>query len=137
MLRNVYDWSKNSDDPSTYIHSSGEAVKKALLQKPGVQQISETEPKVIMCPRCKCPNESTATLCVKCKSVLRLQDAVSISTVQKELDKQRQHLSSLSSQVARLTYEMKLRTRTNFQTSEVKENKTLKQLKDEGFAIDK
>lgn len=89
MLRNVYGWSKNSDEPSTYVHLSGEAVKKALLQKAGVQQKAEDEPKpkVIMCPRCKCPNEPTATLCVKCKSVLRLQDAVSISGLLEQIQK--------------------------------------------------
>lgn len=56
-----------------------------------------------MCPRCKCPNEPSATLCVKCKSALRLQDAVLISTVQKELEEQRQQLSALTSQVGQLT----------------------------------
>jgi len=99
MLRNVYGWSKNSDEPSTYIHLSGEAVKKALLQKAGVQQKVEAEPKVIMCPRCRCPNEPTATLCVKCKSVLRLQDAVSISTVQKKLEDQNKTIEKMQGQI--------------------------------------
>ena len=99
MLRNVYGWSKNSDEPSTYIHLSGEAVKKALLQKAGVQQKAEAEPKVIMCPRCKCPNEPNATICVKCKSVLRLQDAVSISTVQKKLEGQNKTIEKMQVQI--------------------------------------
>lgn len=99
MLRNVYGWSKNSDEPSTYIHLSGEAVKKALLQKAGVQQKAEPEPKVIMCPRCKCPNEPAATICVKCKSVLRLQDAVSISTVQKKLEGQNKTIEKMQVQI--------------------------------------
>jgi site-specific recombinase XerD len=93
MLRNVYGWSKNSNEPSTYIHLSREAVKKALLQKAGVQQKTEAEPKVIMCPRCKCPNEPTATLCVKCKSVLKIQDAISINGIVAEIDTLKSMLS--------------------------------------------
>lgn len=120
MLRTIYGWSKNSDEPSTYIHLSGEAVKKALLQKAGVQQKVEAEPKVIMCPRCKCPNEPNATICVRCKSVLRLQDAVSISTVQKELEEQRQQLSSLTSQVGQLTSMLGMR-RVPIPTKEARE----------------
>ena len=120
MLRTIYGWSKNSDEPSTYIHLSGEAVKKALLQKAGVQQKVEAEPKVIMCPRCKCPNEPNATICVRCKSVLRLQDAVSISTVRKELEEQRQQLSSLTSQVGQLTSMLGMR-RVPIPTKEARE----------------
>ena len=120
MLRNVYGWSKNSDEPSIYIHLSGEAVRKALLQKAGVQQKAEAEPKVIMCPRCKCPNEPTATLCVKCKSILRLQDAVSFSTVQRELEEQRQQLSSLTSQVDQLTSRLRM-MRAPIPTKEARE----------------
>ena len=138
MLRNVYGWSKNSNEPSTYIHLSGEAVRKALLQKAGVQQKTEAEPNVILCPRCKCPNEPTATLCVKCKSVLRLQDAVSFSTVQKELEEQRQQLSSLTSQVGQLTSMLGMR-RMPIPTKEVREagEKTAKILEKEGFVAEK
>jgi hypothetical protein len=91
-----------------------------------------------MCPRCKCPNEPTATLCVKCKSVLRLQDAVSFSTVQKELEEQRQQLSSLTSQVGQLTSMLGMR-RMPIPTKEVREagEKAAKILEKEGFVAEK
>jgi site-specific recombinase XerD len=138
MLRTIYGWSKNSDEPSTYIHLSGGAVTKALLQKAGVQQKTEAELKVIMCPRCKCPNEPNATLCVKCKSVLRLENAVSISTVQKELEEQRQQLSSLTSQVGQLTSRLSM-MRTPIPTKEVMRDgeKTAKILEKEGLVTRK
>jgi ribosomal protein L40E len=120
MLRSIYGWSKNSDEPSIYIHLSGDTVRKALLEKAGLQK-PEAEPKVIVCPRCQCPNEPNATLCVKCKSVLRLQEAVSISTVQKELEEQRQQLSSLTSQVGQLTSMLALR-RVPIPTKEARES---------------
>ena len=46
------------------------------------------ESKVLMCPRCGSPNSPEATLCLKCKSVLRVQDAVSFSAVEKKLEEQ-------------------------------------------------
>ena len=85
-----------------------------------MQQKAEAEPKVIMCPRCKCPNEPNATICVKCKSVLRLQDTVSISAVRKELEEQRQQLSSLTSEVGQLTSMLALR-RVPITTKEARE----------------
>jgi integrase/recombinase XerD len=97
MLRTIYGWSKNSDEPSTYIHLSGERVKKALLQKAGVPQKTDVESKVLMCPRCGSPNEPTATLCLKCKSVLRVQDAVSISNLQKKLEDMQRQIDWLGS----------------------------------------
>lgn len=87
MLRKIYGWSKGSDEPSTYIHLSGKAVQKALLQKHGITQKTE-EPRVVFCPRCNTPNQPNASLCVKCKSVLKLEDAVSISGIQDELQHQ-------------------------------------------------
>lgn len=115
MLRTIYGWSKNSDEPSTYIHLSGEAVTKALLQKAGVQQKTEAEPKVLRCPRCKCPNEPSATLCVKCKSALRLQDAVSISTVQKKLEKQNNTIEKMQVQIDMMMQGLVERDNTYFE----------------------
>ena len=115
MLRNVYGWSKNSNEPSTYIHLSGEAVKKALLQKAGVQQKGDAEPKVIMCPRCKCPNELNATLCVRCKSALRLQDTVSISTVQKKLEEQNSVIEKMQGQIGMMLQGLVERDRQYFE----------------------
>ena len=70
-----------------------------MLQKAGVQQKAEAGSRVIMCPRCQSPNEPTATLCVKCKSVLRLQDAVSISGVQKKLEEQNKTIEKMQGQI--------------------------------------
>jgi hypothetical protein len=85
MLRSIYGWSKNSDEPSTYVHLSGETVKKALLEKAGLKQKVQEEPAVIMCPRCGNPNQPNASLCVKCKGVLKIQDAVSIDGIVAEI----------------------------------------------------
>lgn len=137
MLRTIYGWSKNSDEPSTYVHLSGETVRKALLEKAGVEQKSVQEPTVIMCPRCKRPNEPTATLCVKCKSALRLQDAVSISAVQKELEEQRQQLSSLTSQVGQLTSMLGMTRRISMKTDTGTDSEALRRLEKEGFVAEK
>jgi hypothetical protein len=48
---------------------------------------------------CGSPNEPNAALCVKCKSALRLQDAVSISTVQKKLEDQNKTIEKMQSQL--------------------------------------
>jgi hypothetical protein len=120
MLRTIYGWSKNSDEPSTYVHLSGDTVREALLEKAGLQK-PEAEPKVIMCPRCKCPNELNATLCVKCKSALRLTGAVSISAVRKELEEQKQQLSSLTSEVGQLASMLGMR-RVPIPTKEARES---------------
>jgi hypothetical protein len=139
MLRNVYGWSKNSDEPSTYIHLSGEAVKKALLQKAGVQQKAKAEPKVIMCPRCKCPNEPTATLCVKCKSVIRLQDAVSLSAFQTRLEEQTKIIEKLQVQVGQLSSAYVYTVFRREPTPELskKSGEYMKQLKDAGLVAEK
>jgi len=86
MLRSIYGWSKNSDEPSTYVHLSGETVKKALLEKAGLKQKAQQEPALIMCPRCGNPNQPGASLCVKCKGVLKIQDAISINGIVAEID---------------------------------------------------
>jgi site-specific recombinase XerD len=86
MLRSIYGWSKNSDEPSTYIHLSGETVRKALLEKAGLKQKAQQEPALIMCPRCGNPNQPGASLCVKCKGVLKIQDAISINGIVAEID---------------------------------------------------
>jgi integrase len=95
LLRSIYGWSKNSDEPSTYIHLSGEAVKKASLQKAGVQQKTEAKSSIIMCPRCNCPNASNATICVKCKSFLKLEHAVSLVDIQKQVEAQSKTIDSM------------------------------------------
>lgn len=84
MLRRVYGWSKSSDEPSTYIHLSAKAVKKALLAKHGMKQKTE-EPRIIFCPRCNTPNQPSASLCVRCRSALTVKDAFSISELKEEL----------------------------------------------------
>jgi site-specific recombinase XerD/ribosomal protein S27AE len=99
MLRSIYGWSKNSDEPSTYVHLSGETVRNALLKKKGVQQKSAQEPLVTMCPRCGSPNQPDASLCGKCKSVLKLEHAVSMSTVQKKLEEQNKTIEKMQGQI--------------------------------------
>ncbi len=138
MLRIIYGWSKNSDEPNTYVHLSGETVRRVLLEKAGAQQKTVQEPTVIMCPRCGSPNQPDASLCVKCKSVLKLEHAVSISTVQKELEEQRQQLSSLTSQVGQLTSRLGM-MRAPILTKKTKEEgrKAAKMLEKEGFVVEK
>jgi ribosomal protein L40E len=86
MLRSIYGWSKNSDEPSTYIHLSGETVEQVLLEKAGLNQKAQQELTVIMCPRCGNPNQPNASLCVKCRSILKVQDAVSIDEMRRDID---------------------------------------------------
>jgi integrase len=86
MLRTIYGWSKNSDEPSTYVHLSGETVKKVLLEKAGVNQRAQQQPVVITCPRCGNPNQPNASLCVKCRSILKVQDAVSIDEMRRDIN---------------------------------------------------
>lgn len=87
MLRKIYGWSKNSDEPGIYVHLSGEAVKKALLSKHGLKQKTE-ESKLIFCPRCNALNQPSASLCVRCRSTLSVQDAFSLSQLKEELKNQ-------------------------------------------------
>jgi len=105
MLREIYGWSRNSSEPSTYVHLSGETVKKALLQKAGVQQKAEAESKVIMCPRCGSPNQFDASLCIKCKSVLKLEHAISISGFQKKLEEMQTQIKQYEGTLYNVTRE--------------------------------
>lgn len=140
MLRTIYGWSKNSDEPNTYVHLSGETVRKVLLEKAGAQQKTVQEPTVIMCPRCGSPNEPDASLCLKCKSVLKLEHAVSISTVQKRLEEQKNLIEGLQAQVGQLTsaYATVLRRAPTPKLSETaRENsRVMRRLKDEGIVAD-
>jgi len=99
MLRKVYGWSRKSEQPDHYIHLSGEAVKKALLQQHGLKPKAE-EPRVIFCPRCNTPNSPSASLCVKCKSFLKVEDAVSIedkfNSLKTELDSMKQMIAKIA-----------------------------------------
>lgn len=98
MLREIYGWSKGSDMPSTYIHLSGEAVKKALLAKHGLDQ-AVTDPKIVPCPRCKAPNEPNASMCVKCASAMNLEDAISISDIKDEMHEQSELVQKLQAKI--------------------------------------
>jgi integrase len=101
MLRSIYGWSKNSDEPSTYVHLSGETVKKALLEKAGLKQKVQVEPAVIMCPRCGNPNQPNASLCVKCKGVLKIQDAVSMNGLLEQITKLNEKIERMTPEFAR------------------------------------
>jgi len=107
MLRSIYGWSKNSDEPNTYVHLSGETVRNALLQKKDVQQKPAQESTVIMCPRCGNPNQPDASLCGKCKSVLRLEHAFSMSTVQKKLGEQDKAIEKMQASLDSLGQRLK------------------------------
>jgi integrase/recombinase XerD len=101
MLRSIYGWSKNSDEPSTYVHLSGETVKKALLEKAGLKQKAQEEPAVIMCPRCGNPNQPNASLCIKCKGVLKIQDAVSMNGLLEQITRLNEKIERMTPEFAR------------------------------------
>lgn len=94
MLRKIYGWSKNSDEPGTYVHLSGQTAKKALLEKHGIQKKAE-EPAIKFCPRCGSPNQLGASLCVKCKSALTLKDAISVNELHEKIGEMKEELDSL------------------------------------------
>jgi phage FluMu protein Com len=74
---------------------SGETVRNVLLEKKAVQQKSAHEPLVITCPRCGSPNQLDASLCIKCKSVLKREQAISISAVQKKLEEMQAQINMM------------------------------------------
>jgi len=114
MLRELHGWSKNSNEPSTYVHLSNAAVKQTLLLKHGLKQKAE-EPKVIMCPRCSTPNPPDSRLCAKCKSVLRLEDAISIGDIQKEIVEQSKVIQRMQTQIDMMLQGTIERDRTYFE----------------------
>lgn len=95
MLRKIYGWSKNSGEPGTYVHLSGEAVKEALLEKHGLKHKPE-KLKIVFCPRCNSPNQPDASLCIKCRSVLKLEDAVSIHDLRNKVQSLQLQVEALS-----------------------------------------
>lgn len=87
--------------PSTYIHLSGAAVKKALLRKHGLDQ-GAVDPTIVTCPRCNAPNEPNASTCVKCRSALRLEDAMTITDLHRRMKEQEEALDLVTKKLERL-----------------------------------
>jgi integrase/recombinase XerD len=136
MLREIYGWSRNSSEPSTYVHLSGDTVKKTLLEKAGVQQKTETESKVVKCPRCGCLNAPDASICFKCKSALSISNAVSIATVQKELDSLKQSLLSVKRDMFRRDFNLPVSASDQqIDKAMAKEEKRLESLRRKGWVV--
>lgn len=95
VMRKLYGWSKNSKTPSRYEHLSGKDVKAAKLRQAGII-VEEGKKRIRLCPRCKKPNSSDATMCHACGSVLSVKVAIEI---QLDRDKLRKDIQDLKREV--------------------------------------
>jgi site-specific recombinase XerD len=141
QLSQYLGWIPGTKMAAVYVHLSGRDLEEPLLKLYGLQKEEaheESSLKPLTCWKCKTVNPADSIVCVKCGMFLKVETAVQAEEKsKKELDDVRQQLSSLTSQVGQLTYAMKLRTRSDFPTSEVIETKSAKKLRDEGFVLEK
>jgi site-specific recombinase XerD len=141
QLSQYLGWIPGTKMAAVYVHLSGRDLEEPLLKLYGLQKEEtheESSLKPLTCWKCKTVNPADSIVCVHCGMFLKVETAVQAEEKnKKELDDMRQQLSSLTSQVGQLTYAMKLKTRSDFQTSEVIETKSVKKLKDAGFVLEK
>lgn len=71
-MERYYGWSRGSQTPATYVHSSDESLKDTILRNNGVveqEMVSDTA-MVTQCPRCKTINAVGARYCSACSLAL-------------------------------------------------------------------
>ena len=94
VMRKLYGWSKNSKTPSYYEHLSGKDARIAKLRQAGLF-VEEDEKRLRLCPRCRKPNPSDATMCHACGSVISVREAVNVREERKKLAREVEDLKSV------------------------------------------
>lgn len=99
LLKKRYGWAKGSRAIEFYDHLTSTDLIDALLRQAGLLgETKREQPNVILCPRCKTPNDKDASFCFRCKSVLALEKAIRIEELEQKINK----ISDLEKKISQL-----------------------------------